>query len=77
MDDITIPDDTVVFFGATIDKQWLVTNSGTCSWDFTYRLKWIGGETFGALEEQSLFPARSGTQATLRIFSPRPQLREL
>ena len=72
MDDITIPDDTVVFFGATIDKQWLVTNSGTCSWDATYRLKWIGGETFGALEEQSLFPARSGTQATLRILFTAP-----
>ena len=72
MDDITIPDDTVVFFGATIDKQWLVTNSGTCSWNSTYRLKWIGGETFGALEEQSLFPARSGTQATLRILFTAP-----
>lgn len=55
-----------------MDKQWLVQNSGTCNWDSTYKLKWVGGNTFGVSEEQPLFPARAGTQATLRILFTAP-----
>jgi hypothetical protein len=55
-----------------MDKQWLVTNSGTCNWDSTYHLKWIGGEMFGAADTQPIFPARAGTQATLRIIFTAP-----
>lgn len=67
LDDLTVPDGTNFFGGAVIDKQWLVQNSGTCDWDATYKLKWVGGSTLSAAEEQPLFPARAGTQATLRI----------
>jgi hypothetical protein len=67
VDDLTVPDGTSFFAGAVIDKQWLVQNSGTCNWDASYRLKWVGGSTLSAVEEQSLFPARAGTQATLRV----------
>jgi hypothetical protein len=72
IEDVTIPDDTTVPAGSSMDKQWLVTNSGTCNWDSTYHLRWTGGETFGASEEQALFPARAGTQATLRILFTAP-----
>jgi len=58
LDDLTIPDNTFVAPGSSIDKQWLVQNTGTCNWDGTYRLKWIGGDTLGAAEEQALYPAR-------------------
>jgi hypothetical protein len=67
LNDVTIPDDTSVLPGSRIDKQWLVQNSGSCSWDSTYRLKWIGGDPLGAATEQLLYPAKAGTQATLRI----------
>lgn len=67
VDDLTVPDGISFFAGAVIDKQWLVQNSGTCNWDASYRLKWVGGSTLGAAEEQPLFPARAGTQAPLRI----------
>ncbi len=53
---------------SAIDKQWLVQNTGTCDWDARYRLKWLGGDPLGAAQEQALFPARAGTQATLRIL---------
>ncbi len=72
LQDVTIPDGTSISVGGTIDKQWLVKNSGTCNWDSTYRLKWIGGDPLGALQEQSIFPARAGTQATLRILFTAP-----
>ncbi len=72
VDDVTIPDGTAVSPGSSIDKQWLVQNSGTCNWDSTYHLIWIGGDTLGANQEQPLYPARAGTQAVLRIVFTAP-----
>ena len=65
--DLTVPDGTVVPPGASVDKQWLVQNSGSCNWDSRYRLKFAGGSEMGAATEQALFPARGGSRATIRI----------
>lgn len=65
--DLTIPDDTVITVGMVFDKQWLVQNAGTCNWNSGYRLKHVGGGVLGASEEIALYPARAGTQATLEI----------
>ncbi len=70
--DVTFPDGTAVRAGQAIDKQWLVTNSGTCNWDSNYRLKFVGGDPLGAAKEQALYPAREGTQATLDILFTAP-----
>ncbi len=70
--DLTIEDNSLVTYGATIDKQWLVQNSGTCNWDETYRLRHIGGAELGAPEEIALYPAKSGTQATIQIIFTAP-----
>ena len=70
--DLTIPDGTSIAYGATIDKQWLVQNSGTCNWNSEYRLRHVGGAVLGAPEELALYPARSGTQATLQITFTAP-----
>jgi hypothetical protein len=71
--DLTIPDGTTVTPGESIDKQWSVSNSGTCNWDSRYRLKMISGDNMGAPKEQALYPARAGTKATLRIVFTAPQ----
>ncbi len=70
--DVTIPDGTTVTPNQSIDKQWLVTNSGTCNWDSDYHLKLISGNAMGAATEQALFPARASAQATLRIVFTAP-----
>jgi hypothetical protein len=59
--------------GITLDKQWLVQNSGDCNWNASYRLRLISGNALGASTEQALYPARAGTQATLRILFTAPQ----
>ena len=71
--DLTVPDGTNFIPGEPIDKKWLVSNSGTCNWDSRYRLKLISGDPMGAPNEQALYPARSGTKATLRILFTAPQ----
>ena len=70
--DVTVPDGTVVAPGASIDKQWLVQNSGTCNWDSRYRLKFAGGNEMGAAAEQALYPARAGGQVTIRMAFTAP-----
>ena len=70
--DLTVPDGTSFSSSATIDKQWLVNNNGTCNWNSTYRLKWTGGDPLGAAQDQILYPARAGTQATLHITFTAP-----
>ena len=67
VEDLTIPDGTVVSPGANVDKQWLVQNNGSCNWDARYRLRFVGGLEMGAALEQALYPARAGSQATIRI----------
>ena len=73
INDVTIPDGTVVAPGTILDKQWLVQNSGDCNWESHYRLRFISGDALGATTEQALYPARSGTQATVRILFTAPQ----
>ena len=72
IEDITIPDNSFVTFGSSIDKQWLVENSGTCHWNSDYRLKHIGGAILDAPKEIALYPARAGTQATIQILFTAP-----
>jgi hypothetical protein len=72
LEDITIPDGTVIAPGASIDKQWRVRNSGTCNWDSRYRLRFAGGLDMSAATEQALYPARAGSDATIRILFTAP-----
>ena len=71
--DLTVPDGSNYTAGQPIDKQWLVTNSGSCNWDSRYRLKLVGGDAMAAAPEQALYPARAGAQATIRIVFSAPQ----
>jgi len=67
LEDVTFPDGATVKPGASLDKRWLIQNSGTCNWNERYRLKFVSGADLGAPLDQALFPARSGTKATLRV----------
>lgn len=72
VEDLTIPDNMFATFGSTLDKQWLVENSGTCHWNANYRLRNIGGAALGAPGEIALYPARAGTQTTIEILFTAP-----
>ena len=71
--DLTIPDGSTMSPGQLIDKRWQVSNSGTCNWDERYQLKLVSGDSMGAGISLPLYPARAGTQATLRILFTAPQ----
>ena len=73
LEDITIPDGTPVNQGETLDKRWLVENTGSCNWDDRFSIKLIAGPDMAAQPEYALFPARSGSQAEIRILFTAPQ----
>lgn len=72
VEDLTIPDNTVVLPGSSLEKKWLVRNAGTCDWTGTYSLRFIGGSQMAAIPEQPLSQARSGQEATIRILFTAP-----
>jgi hypothetical protein len=71
--DMSIPDGTQVKPGEKLDKRWEVENNGTCNWDQTYQLKLVAGSEMGVPAEQSLYPARGGSKAVIRMVFTAPQ----
>jgi hypothetical protein len=67
VNDVTIPDNTTVHPGDTLNKQWEVENNGTCNWTSDYSLHLISGSNLGAGSSQALYPALAGSSATIQI----------
>jgi hypothetical protein len=65
--DLTIPDGTQVSPGEHLDKRWLVQNAGTCNWDERYEIRLEAGPNMGVPATQTIFPARSGLEITIRM----------
>jgi hypothetical protein len=73
MQDLTIPDGTLVQPGEKLDKRWQVQNAGSCNWDENYQVRLIAGPNMGVPQNQALFPALSGTEVTIRMNLIAPQ----
>jgi hypothetical protein len=72
LEDLTIPDGSVISPGSTVDKQWQVQNNGTCNWDYRYSLNKISGDEIGIELEQALFPARAGSKVVIQVSFTAP-----
>ncbi len=70
--DLTLPDGSQVKPGERLDKRWSIHNSGTCNWDASYRLKLVSGSALGGNSQQTLYPARGGTDALVRMVFSAP-----
>lgn len=73
LDDLTIPDGSLVKPGDRLDKRWKVQNNGTCNWDERYRLKLIAGPGMGVPVQQALAPALSGSDTVIRMVFIAPE----
>jgi hypothetical protein len=45
--DVTIPDNTVMAPGASFVKTWALQNTGTCTWDTSFKLVFVSGDQMG------------------------------
>ncbi len=65
--DVTIPDHTVLAPGTLFYKTWRLRNTGTCPWDLTYRLEFLGGSVPATVTSQPVPPTVAGGAADLTV----------
>lgn len=67
LEDVTIPDGSVLDAGASFVKQWRIKNDGDCDWDSSYTLRLVSGDALGAPTETTLYPARAGAEIIIEM----------
>jgi len=65
--DVTVPDGTVMTPGQTFVKTWLVQNSGTCTWDTTYKIGFGFGEAMGGASTALTKTVAPGEQVEVSV----------
>lgn len=73
IEDVTIPDGTVVQPGEEIVKQWKIINSGTCDWNSRYSFRLIDGDAMGAKERLKLVQLEPNEEGILEITFTAPE----
>jgi hypothetical protein len=72
LQDLSFLDGAIVKPGAEVDKRWQVQNSGSCNWHEGYTLQQISGDALGVDSPQTLYPARSNTNAIIQLIFTAP-----
>jgi hypothetical protein len=54
VDDVNYPDGTDVIQGTTFVKTWRLKNNGSCTWNSSYALVFVGGDAMGGPAAQQL-----------------------
>ena len=67
LSDVTIPDGTVMTPGQTFVKTWLVQNTGTCTWDTSYKIGFGFGEAMGGTNTALTTTVAPGAQAQVSV----------
>lgn len=66
--DVTVPDDTVFWKNETFTKTWKIENSGTTTWDSTYKLVYVDGPLLGEILIVSIVnPVKPKNQIELSV----------
>ncbi len=52
--DVSIVDDTVFHYGEPLTKTWRIRNVGTCTWNSSYQLVFVGGDRFAGPNSVSI-----------------------
>jgi hypothetical protein len=65
---LTVSDNTQLEGGQPFAKIWQVKNTGTCTWDTGYSLRFFSGELMGGPNEVALsYPVAPGETMDLRV----------
>lgn len=72
LEDVTIPDGTLLAPGQVFEKTWLFQNTGRCAWKQGYTIGWVSGDVLGGVTRPlPEVVAPNGTvQATVRLTAP-------
>ncbi|HSR19852.1 MAG TPA: NBR1-Ig-like domain-containing protein [Anaerolineales bacterium] len=64
--DVTIPDGTIVAPGASFMKRWSVKNTGSCTWNSSYKFVFMDGDVLGGAYVYN-FPGVAAPKDTVEI----------
>jgi len=64
--DVTIPDGTIIAPGASFMKRWSVKNTGSCTWNSTYKFVFMDGDVLGGAYVYN-FPGVAAPNDTVEI----------
>jgi len=64
--DLTIPDGTIIAPGDTFWKRWSVKNTGSCSWNSSYKFVYMSGDIMGGAYIYN-FPGVAAPDQTVEI----------
>ncbi|MFZ5857825.1 MAG: NBR1-Ig-like domain-containing protein [Chloroflexota bacterium] len=67
LEDVTIPDGTVVAPGEMFTKTWRLKNVGTCPWDARYSLVFLAGERMSTPDSVALTVTLPGESADVSV----------
>lgn len=67
VEDVTIPDGTVVEPGAELTKTWRIRNVGGCEWDERWSWTFTGGDPLTILETTSLAGTAPGEEVDVSV----------
>jgi hypothetical protein len=67
VDDVTIPDGTVLAPGETFVKTWTLKNTGFCMWKAGFKLIFFEGDSMSGLDTEIGKTIASGRQANISI----------
>lgn len=72
VDDVTIPDGTLVEAGETVTKTWRLRNTGTCIWTADYGLRFVEGDAFEQLAATiaDITPPDSESDVSVTLRAP-------
>ena len=72
VNDVTIPDGTVLSPGKNFVKTWTLMNKGTCPWNSGYKLVFISGESMGgaSVPITANVPAGQQSQVSVSLVAP-------
>jgi hypothetical protein len=72
VNDVTIPDGTVMSPGKNFVKTWTLMNNGTCGWTTSYKLVFISGESMGgsSVPLPGSVPAGQQSQLSVSLVAP-------
>ena len=71
LEDVTIPDDTLVSAGETFTKTWRFQNSGTCHWT-GYTINFLAGDRMGAPDSAPIPDTVAGSTVDISAGVDRP-----
>lgn len=72
LEDVTIPDGTLLAPGQVFEKTWSFQNIGRCTWKEGYTIAWVSGDVLGGAPRPlpQVVPPNGTVNVTARLTAP-------